>query len=158
MDAMSPPGKVFHNRSGRSRPRRREGARHALGPSPMLSASIPLLGAAGAGLGALPTAAASTGLGLVGLAMAALFVALLGASVPGGTAEEEAQPDWTDGFGRRGAALCAAVFVAMGVLAAGLAWQVWGAIGPRWALGLAALSLGSLAAALAFGARALRRR
>gem|GEM_PF-4284812 len=124
----------------------------------MLSASIPLLGPAAAGLGALPFGTASTGLGLAGLAMAGLFVALLGAIAPGAAPLAETQPDWTRGLGRRSAALCSAVFAALGLLAAALAWEIWEAIGPRGALGLAALSLGCLAAALTFGTRALQRR
>ncbi|WP_237215322.1 hypothetical protein [Falsiroseomonas oryziterrae] len=123
----------------------------------MLSASLPLLGPAAAGLGGLPFGTlASAGAGMAGLAMAGLFVALLGAFSPGHQAEKEA--DWTRGFGRRSAALCATVFALVGLLAAGLAWQVWMLAGPGMALGLAALSLACLAAALGFGRRALQRR
>lgn len=125
----------------------------------MLSATVSLLPMASAGLGGLLGGGAATpALGMAGLAAAALFVGILGSLAPGQAPEASAQDDWAAGLGRRGAAICAAAFTLVGALSAGLAWQVWAIQGPARAIGLAAVAVAFISAALVLGGRALRRR
>ena len=128
----------------------------------VVSVTAILLAPAAAGLGGLPLGAvAAPWAGLAGLVAAAFFVALLGLHAPRTEPEDAAAPDpeagWTTGLRRPVAALCAAAFGLMGALAGGLAWQIWELQGPGGAVGLAAVSLGFLAAAVGFTGRALRR-
>jgi hypothetical protein len=128
----------------------------------VLSATVTLLAPAAAGLGGLPFGSvAAPAAGLAGLLVAALFAALVGMHAPrpepGDAADADPEAGWTTGLRRRVAALCAAAFALMGALCAGLAWQSWELQGPGGAVGLAAVALGFLGAALTFTGRALRR-
>lgn len=131
----------------------------------MLTAAALSLGAAAAGLAAVPLGGgAAPAMGVLGLAAAAAFVALLGMHAPGGaredgTSDTPAEPDggWTTSLRRPVAALCAAAFGLKGALCGGLAWQVWELQGPGGAIGLTAAALVFTTAALACAGRALRR-
>jgi hypothetical protein len=129
----------------------------------VLTATLPLLAPAGAGIGSLALGSAAVPmLGFLGLAAAAAFVALVAflseapEGVPEGAPEGDG-PDTLGALGRRKAALCAATFLAIGVLAGSLAWEVWHTLGGVQALGLVALALTFGTAALAAAAAALRR-
>lgn len=119
------------------------------------------LAPAATGLGGLAGGAAGTapGFAMLGLGATALFAALLGLLLPVGPEEEDGGGEsWTSGLDRRAAAVCMLAFAAKSGVAGMIAWQVWEALGPAPALGLVAVALVFLTAALAFGGVALRRR
>jgi len=124
---------------------------------PVLSWVALLVPAAGAGFGSFLGVAPVRPSALLGLAAAACFAALLGMAAPAGArAEGEEEDDWSAALERRGAAICAVVFAAMGALSAGLACEAWRFLGRNWSLGLAAVAAACVLAALDFGGRALR--
>lgn len=128
----------------------------------MLSAAFLLPASAADGPAGLPVAtAAAPGIGMAGLAVAAVFAALVGMRAPAAASDAGEPTDeeagWTTGLRRPVAALCAGAFGLKGALCGGLAWQSWELQGPGGAVGLAAVALVFLSAALAFAGRALRR-
>jgi hypothetical protein len=132
----------------------------------MLSAALPLLEPAAAGLASVPFGrGAAPAMGLLGLAAAAAFAALVGMHAPapaddasGVARRADAAAGWTTGLGRPVAAVCAVAFGLKGALCGGLAWQVWELQGPGGAIGLAAAALVFVTGALVFAGRALGRR
>lgn len=117
----------------------------------MLSAAFLLPAPAADGLAGLPFATAA----------AAVFAALVGMRAPAAASDAGEPTDeeagWTTGLRRPVAALCAGAFGLKGALCGSLAWQIWELQGPAGAVGLAAVALVFLSAALAFAGRALRR-
>jgi hypothetical protein len=125
----------------------------------VLSWAALLVPAAGVGFGSFLGLAPVNPSALLGLVAAVCFAAMLAIAAPASAradGEEQEEDERAAALDRRGAAICAVIFAAMGMLSAGLAWEAWQFLGRNWSLGLAAVAAACRVAALGFGGRSLR--